>query len=160
VDAAAAVPAVDLAVLGAEGPAAVAEALGDHAAEDRVELGLAHLEGVVPGLEGLVRVEVERERLARDADLREVAHLALVLEAEDALVEARGRLRVAGGDDRVVQLDGHRATSPGAPLRVTPSVGRSRRVEARAALAPGVVASPGQEVPRELFGEARRKGGA
>src|SRR5262245_23815850 len=97
VDAAPAVPVVDLHVVGREWAAAVRQALGDHAAEDRVELGLADLERVVPRCERIVLVEVERERLTRDPDRREVAHRPYVLESEHALVEARGLFLVARG---------------------------------------------------------------
>src|SRR5437879_1781468 len=63
VDASAAVPIVELAVVETPGRAAVSDAGFLHAAEDCVEFGVAHVEGVVMAFERRVVVEQERQRL-------------------------------------------------------------------------------------------------
>src|SRR5579885_2048128 len=106
VDAAAAVEAVDLAaalapVVGVEGGARSLEAR-----ERRVELRLAHQEGAVVRPEIVVLAEVERDAVLR-SHRHEMAPLPLHLHAEDAREELGRGACVLGGNDDVVELDGH-----------------------------------------------------
>ena len=63
IDAAAAVPVVELTVVEAPRCAAIRELRLENATEDGIELGIADVEGVVVALELLVVVERERERV-------------------------------------------------------------------------------------------------
>ena len=61
IDAAAAVPVIEVTVVEAPRRAAVGELRLPDAAEDRIELGIADVEGVMVALELLVVIEKERE---------------------------------------------------------------------------------------------------
>src|SRR5690348_950278 len=84
---AAAVPAIDLAVLEGKGAAAIGDALPVNAGKDRVEVSLADLERVVMALEALLGGEVEGECLVQ-AHLREMPAAALIMKTENAREEA------------------------------------------------------------------------
>ncbi len=106
VDAAAAAPIVELAVPEMGRIAAIGEALGLDAAEDGVELGVAHVEGVVVAGDLAVLVAEEQRHLVVDAHRREVAD-GLGPQSEQLGEEARGLDLVARGNDGVVEHDGH-----------------------------------------------------
>ena len=72
IDAAAAVPVIELTVVDAPRCAAISELRLANAAEDGIELGIADVEGVVVALELLDVVEKERERVV-DTYRREMA---------------------------------------------------------------------------------------
>src|ERR1700746_1718508 len=110
IDAAAAVPIVELTVVEAPRCAAVGELCLANAAEDRIELGIADVEGVVVALELLVVVEKERERVV-DTYRREMAVFRIGMEAKNARKKLRRCPLVAGRDDGVVEGDGHRKIS-------------------------------------------------
>src|SRR5438309_11531241 len=110
---------VDLAIGMAEWPAAVADPPGLHPAEDRLELRLADMEGVVMSLARL-RVEtplapgfrqvgeVEGQALV-DLHRREVAGDRLDRQAEDLGEEPRRGDLVLCGHDGVVETNRHGA---------------------------------------------------
>src|SRR5262249_7241502 len=107
IDAAAAVPVVELTVVEAPRRAAIGELRLANAAEDGIELGIADMEGVVVALELLVVVEQERERVV-DTYRREMAAFRIGMEAKNARKKLRRCPLVAGRDDGVVEGDGHR----------------------------------------------------
>src|SRR5688572_22378212 len=115
VEAAAAAPVVELAVIGRAGAAAVGDPILLHAAEDRVELALADMKRVVVALELAVVIEQQREALVHP-HRREVIH-SPALEPEDAREELGGRDLVARRDDGVVQGDRHATSLPLVSLR-------------------------------------------
>ena len=110
IDAAAAVPVVELTVVEAPRCAAISELRLANAAEDGIELGIADVESVMVALELLVVVEEERERLV-DTYRREMAVFRIGMEAKNARKRLRRCPLVAGRDDGVVEGDGHRKTS-------------------------------------------------
>lgn len=110
IDAAAAVPVVELTVVEAPRCAAIGELRLANATEDGIELSIADVEGVVVALEPLVVVEKERECVV-DAYRREMAVFRIGMEAKDARKNLRRCPLVAGRDDGVVEGDGHRKTS-------------------------------------------------
>src|SRR5215472_12171216 len=107
IDAAAAVPVVELTVIEAPRCAAIGELRLLNAAEDSVELGVVDVEGVVVALELLVVVEKERERVV-DTYRREMAVFRIGMEAKNARKKFRRCPLVAGWDDGVIEGDGHR----------------------------------------------------
>src|SRR6476660_3810008 len=109
IDAAAAVPVVELTVVEAPRCAAIGELRLANAAENGIELGVADVEGIVVALELLVVVEKERERVV-DTYRREMTVFRIGMEAKNARKKLRRRLLVAGRHDRVVEGDGHRKT--------------------------------------------------
>src|SRR6516162_10215887 len=82
IDAAAAVPVVELTVVEAPRCAAIRELRIANAAEDGIELGIADVEGVVVALELLFVVEKERERVV-DAYRREMIAPWIGMEAKN-----------------------------------------------------------------------------
>src|SRR5690348_18268757 len=110
IDAAAAVPVVQLAIVQAPRRAAIGELRLADAAEDSIELGIADVEGVVVALELLVVVEKERERVV-DTYRREMAAFRIGMETKNARKKLRRCPLVAGRDDGVVEGDGHRKVS-------------------------------------------------
>ena len=110
IDAAAAVPVVELTVIEAPRCAAIGELRLANAAEDGIELGIADVEGVVVALELLDVVEKERERVV-DTYRREMAAFRIGMEAKNARKKLRRCPLIAGRDDGVVEGDGHRKTS-------------------------------------------------
>jgi hypothetical protein len=85
--------------------AAIGEPCRLDAIEDGIELGVAHVKGVVVALERVGVVEQQR-RLIVHTYWCEVAD-ALARQAEDIGEEARGRLLVADRNDGVIQDDRH-----------------------------------------------------
>src|SRR5258708_39058596 len=106
IDPAAAVPVVELAVVEAPRRAAERDLGFLDAAEDGVELGLAHMKSVMMTLELGVVVEQERQRLV-DPHRREIA-AAPALQSKNASEEFGRRDFVARRHDGVVECDGHR----------------------------------------------------
>src|SRR5215472_5071725 len=106
IDAAAAVPVVELTVVEAPRCAAIGELRLPNAAEDSIELGITNMEGVVVALELLVVVEKKRERVV-DTHWREMAVFRIGMEAKNARKKLRRCPLVAGRDDGVVEGDGH-----------------------------------------------------
>src|SRR5215470_17520962 len=94
VDAAAAVPVVQLAVVEAPRRAAIGELRRADAAEDRIELGIADVERVMMALEILVVVEKERKRVV-DTHRREMAVLRIGIKAENLRKKLRRRPLIA-----------------------------------------------------------------
>src|SRR6516162_404081 len=115
VDAAAAVPIVELAVVEAPGRAAVAQALRFDPAEDPVELAVIDVERIVMAVETALLVKQQSERVV-EVYRREVAGRAFEAQPEDTREEARGGFLVVGRHNGVVQGDGHR-TSPAVRMR-------------------------------------------
>src|SRR5246127_5614442 len=101
IDAAAAVPVVELTVVEAPRCAAIGELGLANAAEDGIELGIADVEGVVVALELLVVVEEECERVV-DTYRREMVAFRIGMEAKNACKELPRCPLVAGRDDGVV----------------------------------------------------------
>src|SRR5260370_36758000 len=98
IEAAAAAPLVDLQVGARAWAAAIGDALVLDPGEDRVELSLADLEGVVVVLEIAALVEIEGQ-LFVDLDRREMGMRPLGVEAENAREEpGRADLRAARDD--------------------------------------------------------------
>ena len=83
IDAAAAVPIIELTVVETPRGAAVRELRLANAAQDGIELGIADVEGVVVALELLVVVEKERECVV-DTYRREMAAFWIGMEAKNA----------------------------------------------------------------------------
>src|SRR5580765_4767205 len=110
IDATAAVPVVELAVVEAPRCAAIDELRLANAAEDGIELGIADVEGVVVALELLDVVEKERERIV-DTYRREMAVFRIGMEAKNARKKLRRCPLIAGRNDSVIEGDGHRKTS-------------------------------------------------
>src|SRR5262249_16001679 len=106
VDAAAAVPVVELAVIQAPGGAAVRNPRLLDTPQDCVELGLAHVEGVVVALKPGLLVKQQRQLLV-DPYRREIVALSAVAQTKDAGEEARGGDLVARRHDRVIENNGH-----------------------------------------------------
>src|SRR5712691_5702090 len=116
VDAPAAVPIVELAVVETPRRAAVSDAGFLHAAEDCVEFGVAHVEGVVMAFERRVVVEQERQRLIHP-HRREMVARPGETQAEKAREIAGGGHLVARRHNGVVEHDRHGRTSlPGCDL--------------------------------------------
>src|ERR1700721_1347977 len=109
IDAAAAVPVVELAIVEAPRRAAETDLALLDAAEDGVELGLADMKRVMMALEFGVVVEQQRQRLV-DPHRREIAG-APALQAENIGEEFGRRDLVARRHDGVVERDGHRYSS-------------------------------------------------
>src|SRR5271156_890660 len=107
IDPAAAVPVIDLTVVGAPRCAAIGELRLANAAEDGIELGIADREGVMVALELLDVVEKERERVV-DTHRREMAAVRIGMETKNARKIFRRRPLITGRDDGVVEGDGHR----------------------------------------------------
>ena len=105
-----AVPVVELTVVEAPRCAAIGEPRFANAAEDRIELGIADVEGVVVALELLVVVEKKRERVV-DTYRCEMAAFRIGMKAKNARKKLRRCPFVASRDDGVVEGDGHRKTS-------------------------------------------------
>src|SRR5215510_16377651 len=110
IDAAAAVPVVQLGVVEAPRRTAIGELRLADAVEDSIELGIADVEGVVVALELLVVAEKERERVV-DTYGCEMAILRIGMEAKDPRKKLCRCPPITGGDDGVVQGDGHWKTS-------------------------------------------------
>src|SRR5260370_40886000 len=104
IEAAAAAPLVDLQVGARAWAAAIGDALVLDPGEDRVELSLAVLEGVMVMLEIAALVEIEGQLLVA-LDRRELRMRPLVFEAEDPREEAGRVDLVAGRDERVLEYD-------------------------------------------------------
>src|SRR5690348_11185095 len=88
IDAAAAVPAVQLTVVEAPRRAAIGELRLPDTAEDSIELGIAEMEGIVVTLELLVVVEKKRERVV-DTHRREMVVLRIGAEAKNPCEKLR-----------------------------------------------------------------------
>src|SRR5688500_5912444 len=101
VDATAAEEAVDLAVARLAGIGPIVEAPRPDAAEDLVEVPLAHQEGVVLHLDLLVGLEEGEGHLVRRLDVEEGPEGDRLREAEDLGIEVRRGLLVARVDDGV-----------------------------------------------------------
>ncbi len=110
IDAAAAVPVIELAILKAPRRAAIGELRRADAAEDGIELGIADVESVVVAFEVPAVIEKQRERVV-DTDRREMAAVRIYLEAENSRKELCRCPLIAGRDDGVVESDGHRKAS-------------------------------------------------
>src|SRR5215471_369143 len=110
IDAAAAVPIIELTVVEAPRCAAVRQLRLANAAQDGIELGVADVEGIMVALELLVVVEKERERVI-ETYRREMAAFRIGAEAKNARKKLRRCPLVVGRDDGVVEGDGHRKTS-------------------------------------------------
>src|ERR1700747_1325322 len=95
IDAAAAVPVIELTVVEAPRCAAIGELRLANAAEDGIKLGIADVEGIVVALELLVVVEKERERVV-DTYRGEMAAFRIGMEAKNARKKLRRCLLVAG----------------------------------------------------------------
>src|SRR5437867_3019598 len=126
IDAAAAVAVVDLTRPALAGIGPVGQPALADAAEDLIELVLAHEEGVVHHREvALVAYEVERDAVV-ELDAVERAESDGCRTVEDLGQEGRGGLRIAGRNNRVIQLNGHDApqaqASGTATLRASPMV--------------------------------------
>src|SRR6516165_5580215 len=107
IDAAAAVPIIELTVVEAPRCAAVRQLRLANAAQDGIELGIADVEGVVVALEFLVVVEKQRERIV-DTYRCEMAAFRIGMKAKNARKKLRRCPFVASRDDGVVEGDGHR----------------------------------------------------
>src|SRR5262249_44081733 len=86
--------------------AAVAQPCVADALENSVEFGLTDFEGVVMPLEFVPVVEIEGQLLV-DTYRGEVARSTLIRNPEDAGKEPRRIFLVAGGDDHVIEDNGH-----------------------------------------------------
>ena len=76
------------------------------AAEDLVELRVAHPERIMVVLEIALLVEIEGQAVI-DLDRREMRMEPVIAEPEDAREEPGRSLLVARGNDGVVEQDGH-----------------------------------------------------
>src|SRR3954451_4843420 len=106
IEAAAATPVIDLRVGTRARAAAVGNSLCLDAIEDRVELGVADLEGVMMRLELAALVEVEGQLLV-DPHRREMRVTPVVIETEKPRKERGGRNLAARRHDRVIEMDCH-----------------------------------------------------
>src|SRR5579883_2465446 len=106
IEAAPAVPGVELTVFEMPGIAAVRDARGAHALEDRIELRVIHMESVMMTLEAVLIGKVEGERRI-DAHRGEMSPRPVIGEPEDIGEEPRRRILVMRRDDRVIEGDGH-----------------------------------------------------
>src|SRR5919109_5076315 len=120
IETAPATPAIDLRVVERERSAAIGEALGADALEDRVELGLADLERVMVTLELRIIIEIQGQRVV-DSQRSEVRERTLVLQTEDTGEEPRRCLLVVRRHDRMVEHNGHRHLLR---VAVSPHMGR------------------------------------
>ena len=102
IDAASAVPVVELSVVQAPRCAAIGELSLSNAAEDGIELGIADVEGVVVALELLLVVEEECERVV-DTYRREMVAFRIGMEAKNACKKLCRCPLVARRDDGVVE---------------------------------------------------------
>src|SRR5262249_41576072 len=110
IDAPAAVPVIEFTVVEAPRRAAIGELRLANAPEDSIELGIADVEGIVVALELLVVIEKKRERVV-DAYRCEMAVFRIGMKAENARKKLRRCPLVAGRNDGVVEVDGHRNLS-------------------------------------------------
>src|SRR4029453_9634283 len=106
IDAAATIPVIELAGIGAPGGAAVCESPLLDALEDGVELGVVNVEGVVVTAERNVIVEQERQAVVHPTR-RERAAFSVNRPAQDVTEEPGGSYFVTRRHDGVVQDDGH-----------------------------------------------------
>jgi len=110
IDAAAAVPVIEVKVVEAPRRAAIGELRLPDAAEDRIELGIADVEGVMVALELLAVIEKERDCVV-DTYRRKMPVFRIGVKAKNPR-EKLGRCHlIAGRDDGMVEGDGHRKTS-------------------------------------------------
>src|SRR6516162_5831365 len=110
IDAAAAVPIIELTVVETPRGAAVRELRLANAAQDRIELGIADVEGVMVALELLVVVEKERECVV-DTYRRKMPVFRIGVKAKNPRKKLGRCHLIAGRDDGMVEGDGHRNTS-------------------------------------------------
>src|SRR5262249_20014368 len=106
VDVLAAEATVDQHVVLAARAAPVRESRGLDAAEDRVEVGVAHAEAQMVALELLAVGEVEGQRLI-DVDRRELAPRLFPADTQEVGQELRRGDAMVRWHDDVVELDGH-----------------------------------------------------
>ena len=97
IDAASAVPVVELTVLEAPRCAAIGELGLPNAAEDGIEFGIADVEGIMVALELLVVVKEERERVI-DTYRREMVAFWIGMKAKNACKKLRRCFLVASGE--------------------------------------------------------------
>ncbi len=107
VNVAATIPVVDFHVVRGERPAAIHQSFRLHATENIVEFGFPDLKGIVVRLERLAVVEVEAERLTRDANRSEMSRRPLALKSQNPFIEACGFFLVLRRHDGVIQFDFH-----------------------------------------------------
>jgi hypothetical protein len=119
IDAATAIPVIELTVIEAPRRAAIGELRLADAPEDGIELGIADVEGVVVALELLLVVEKECERIV-DPYRREMALFRIGIEVKNSREKPRRCPLIAGGDDGVVEGDRHRKTKLLRTFRHTP----------------------------------------
>src|SRR5208283_4283825 len=110
IDAASAVPIVELAVLGGPGRASKGELLPLHATEDRIELGVADMKGVMALVERRLVCEEQGERVV-DAHRREMAVRLVGVQTGDLREPARRLGFVVSRNDGVIEDDRHGSCS-------------------------------------------------
>ncbi len=109
IDAAPAIPVVELAVFEAPWRAAVSDVLSFDAAQDGVEIAVADMESEMMALEFVGVVEQQRQRFA-DFDRREMVGAA-ALEPEYAGEKSGPGDLIARRNDGVIKCDRHRSAS-------------------------------------------------
>src|ERR1700758_3882787 len=97
IDAAAAIPVIELTVVETPRRAAIGQLRLANAAEDGIELGIADVEGVVVALELLDVVEKERERVV-DTYRYEMAAFRVGMEAKNTRKKLRRCPLITGRD--------------------------------------------------------------
>src|ERR1700741_2107307 len=102
IDAAAAIPVIELTVVETPRRAAIGQLRLANAAEDGIELGIADVEGVMVALELLLVVKKERKRVV-DTHRREMTAFLIGVVAENACKKFCRCPLVAGRDDGVVE---------------------------------------------------------
>jgi hypothetical protein len=106
IDAAAAIPIVELAIVQAPRRAAVGKPRLFDAVENGIEFGIVHVERIMMTFKSLVRVEEERERLV-DAYRREMSFCFFEGEAKNLRKKSRRRFLIARRNNGVIERDGH-----------------------------------------------------
>src|SRR5262249_14890685 len=110
IDASAAVPGVQLAIIQMPGVTPVGDAGFLHPPQNGIELLVAHMKGVMMTFKGAGVVKIEGQGFI-DPYRREVARGPIIGEAEEVREKARRGVLVPCWDDGVIQSDGHRYTS-------------------------------------------------
>src|SRR5208283_921773 len=106
IDAASAVPIIELAVVGGPGRASKSELLPFHATEDRIELGVADMKGVMALVERRLVCEEQGERVVH-AHRREMAVRLVGMQAGDLREPARRLGFAVSRNDGVIKDDRH-----------------------------------------------------
>lgn len=106
IDPTTAVPIIELPVLRISRMAAIGQSGLLQSLKNGVEFGIAHMKGIVMGLERIILVEIEREPVIHPHRSK-MPGWTVILETEDIGKESRRLFLVPRRHDRMIQFDRH-----------------------------------------------------